>query len=90
MVLRRSTLSRLLDRPEGEGLLVRERCTTDRREAEVVLTDAGAAALRRAWPVYAQGIMTHFAALISEDEAASLAAILGRISDGARHPASVE
>ena len=84
MVLRRSTVTRLLDRLEADGLLVRERCATDRRGAVVVLTDAGTRALRRAWPVYARGIDAHFAAHISEEEARVLATVLGRVSDAAR------
>ena len=48
MVLRRSTLTRLLDRLEADGLLARERNTADRRGANVVLTEVGAEALRRA------------------------------------------
>jgi len=84
VVLRRSTLTRLLDRLEADGLLVRERCATDRRGAVVALTDAGARALRRAWPVYARGIDAHFAALVSKEEARVLATALGRVSDAAR------
>lgn len=84
VVLRRSTLTRLLDRLEANGLLVRERHATDRRGAVVVLTEAGMAALRRAWPVYARGIDAHFAALVSEEEARALATALGRVSDAAR------
>lgn len=84
VVLRRSTLTRLLDRLEADELLVRERCATDRRGAVVVLTGAGTAALRRAWPVYARGIDAHFAALVSDEEAHVLASVLGRVSDAAR------
>jgi len=84
VVLRRSTLTRLLDRLEADELLVRERCATDRRGAVVVLTSAGMAALRRAWPVYARGIDAHFAALFSDEEARVLASVLGRVSDAAR------
>lgn len=85
MVLRRSTHTRLLDRLEADGLLVRERCTTDRRGANVILTEVGAEALRRAWPIYGHGIAAHFASLISEEEATTLAEALARVSDAARH-----
>jgi DNA-binding MarR family transcriptional regulator len=84
MVLRRSTLTRLLDRLEEEGLVVRERCGTDRRGAYVVLTEDGARTLRQAWPVYARGIAAHFTSLISDDEARLLTATLERISEAAR------
>jgi DNA-binding MarR family transcriptional regulator len=84
MVLRRSTLTRLLDRLEEEGLVVRERCGTDRRGAYVVLTEGGARTLRGAWPAYARGIYAHFTSLISEEEARTLASILERVSAAAR------
>ncbi len=44
----RSRLSHHLGRMERRGLLVREDCAVDSRGAEVVLTDAGATAFRRA------------------------------------------
>lgn len=44
----RSRLSHHLGRMEGRGLIRRDDCATDNRGAEIVLTDAGAAAFRRA------------------------------------------
>lgn len=79
VVLSRSGLTRLVDRLEGEGLLTRERMSTDRRGAYAVLTEAGYRAIRRAWPVYARGIQTHFAARLSDDDTATLTALLTRI-----------
>ncbi|HEV2235627.1 MAG TPA: MarR family transcriptional regulator [Ktedonobacterales bacterium] len=79
IVLNRSTLTRRVDRLEREGLLAREPCGTDRRGACAVLTDRGRAALRGAWPVYARGIATYFAAHLSTDEARVLAEVLGRV-----------
>lgn len=44
----RSRLSHHLGRMEARGLIRRDDCATDSRGAEIVLTDAGAAAFRRA------------------------------------------
>src|SRR5947209_4747658 len=55
VVLSRSGLTRLVDRLEAEGLLIRERSGADRRGAYAVVTEEGIAALRRTWPVYARG-----------------------------------
>jgi DNA-binding MarR family transcriptional regulator len=72
IVLSRSGLTRLVDRLEAEGLLFRERSGTDRRGAYAVLTDKGLAALRQTWPVYAKGIVEHFACFLSNKEASIL------------------
>ena len=84
IVLSRSTLTRVLDRLEAGGLLVRERAETDRRGAYAVLTERGRDALRRAWPVYARGISAHFARYLGDDEVRVLTEALGRIDAAAR------
>lgn len=84
VVLSRSGLTRMVDRLERAGLLRREPCPDDRRGAYAVLTDAGAAALRRTWPTYARGIAAHFARHLSDDEAWTVAATLGRVRDAVR------
>jgi DNA-binding MarR family transcriptional regulator len=84
IVLSRSTLTRVVDRLEADGLLVRERAQTDRRGAYAVLTETGRAALKRAWPVYARGIHAHFARYLSEEEVRTLTEALGRIDAAAR------
>ena len=84
VVLSRSGLTRLIDRLEAQGYLVRERASTDRRGAFAVLTDKGRAALRRAWPIYAQGIHNHFASLLSDNEVSALTEALERVLAAAR------
>ena len=80
VVLSRSGLTRLVDRLEDDGLLTREGATEDRRGAYAVLTDAGYQTVRRAWPVYARSIQTHFAARLSQEEAATLTVLLERMT----------
>ncbi len=84
IVLSRSGLTRLVDRLEAEGLLFRERSGTDRRGAYAVLTDAGLAALRQTWPVYAHGIAEHFACYLSDEEVRTLIEVFQRVMAGAR------
>jgi DNA-binding MarR family transcriptional regulator len=79
VLLSRSGLTRLVDRLENEGLLRREIDPQDRRGFFAVLTDAGLAAMRAAWPVYQAGIVEHFARHLSDDDAAALARMLSRM-----------
>jgi DNA-binding MarR family transcriptional regulator len=62
--LSRTGLTRLVDRLEREGLIRREAAPEDRRGFYVVLTAAGAALLRRMWPVYEAVLDEIFAARI--------------------------
>jgi DNA-binding MarR family transcriptional regulator len=79
VVLSRSGLTRLVDRLEERNFLRRETDPQDRRGFYVYITEAGIAAMRAAWPVYAKGIQEHFANLLSEEEAAVLAKVFGAI-----------
>ena len=84
VVLSPSGITRLIDRLEGERLLVRERSSTDRRAAYAVLTPQGLKAVRQTWPVYARGIEMHFARFLSDREVQTLTAMLDRIFHAAR------
>ena len=79
VVLSRSTLTHLVERIEGQGLVKRERSDSDRRGAYAVLTDRGYAALRKAWPIYAHGIATYFASHLQPEDIQTLTAALSRI-----------
>ncbi len=79
VVLSRSGLTRLVDRLEAEGLLIRDRCGTDRRGAYAVITEQGIAALRKAWPVYARGISQYFARWLTQEDAQIFVAALEHI-----------
>jgi DNA-binding MarR family transcriptional regulator len=60
VVLSRTGLVRLVDRIEAAGLLRREPVSEDGRGAYVVISDEGAATLRRMWPVYRRHIEQDF------------------------------
>jgi DNA-binding MarR family transcriptional regulator len=83
VVLSRSGLTRLVDRLEAEGLLLRDRSGVDRRGAYAVITEKGIAALRRIWPIYARGIAEYFAMWLTVEEAELMEAVLGRILQAA-------
>ena len=79
VVLSRSGLTRLVDRLEAEGLLLRDRSGTDRRGAYAVITEQGIATLRQTWPTYARGIAEYFAQWLTLEEAQLLESAFGRM-----------
>jgi DNA-binding MarR family transcriptional regulator len=80
VVLSRSGVTRLVDRMERDGLVRREACPEDRRSMYAALTPKGKRALEQARPVHFQGIAEHFARHLSDDEAKTLTAALGRMA----------
>lgn len=84
VVLSRSTLTHLVERLEAQGLVRRERSDQDRRGAYAVLTDQGHAELRRAWPIYAQGIAEHFARHLHPEEIGSITDATTRVLSALR------
>jgi DNA-binding MarR family transcriptional regulator len=87
VTISRSGLTRLVDRIEAAGLLRRRPSADDRRGTEIVLTKAGAAMLRRMWPVYAAEIQRSFVDVLGDDEVAALRDALVRVHEAARQPA---
>jgi len=68
VLLSNSGLSRLVDRIESKGLVVRKNCPSDRRSFFVTLTDEGAVMLERMWPVYARGVAEDFLPALGSNE----------------------
>lgn len=79
MVLSRSNLTRLCDRLEKEGLILREQCAEDRRGLFAALTPPGAELRRAMWSVYKQAVEQHFSAHLTDSEASELASVLMRL-----------
>jgi DNA-binding MarR family transcriptional regulator len=77
--LTRSGVTRLANRLEGAGLLRREGHGRDRRGSCAVLTDRGLDEWRRAKDVFARTVAEHFGSHLSDAEAETLNAVLGRI-----------
>jgi DNA-binding MarR family transcriptional regulator len=78
VTISRGGLTKLVDRLEGAGLLVREPCPTDRRGFDAVLTAKGRGVLRQIWPVY-ERVLVESLAPLTESEAAATAATLERL-----------
>jgi len=66
VLLSRSGVSRLVDRLEASGLVVRAACREDARVSWATLTDAGLARVREASPAHFRGVEAHFLARIPE------------------------
>lgn len=79
VLLSKSGLTRLVDRMERAGLVIREPCERDRRGTFARLTDAGLERLRACAPVHLRGVAQHFTSHLTDDEVATLAAAFDRI-----------
>jgi DNA-binding MarR family transcriptional regulator len=63
----RSRLSHHLGRMESRGLVTREKCLTDNRGAEVVLTESGASMFRRASAPHLKAVQELFLDALDEN-----------------------
>lgn len=86
VVLSRSGVTRLVDRMERAGFVERQRCPSDRRGTEAVITADGRKALRQSWPVHARGVAEHFAQHLDANELKVLTAALGRMGPSDSDP----
>jgi len=84
VVLSRSGVSRLVDRLEASGLVVRAACAEDARVSWATLTDAGYERLLDASPVHLRGIETHFLAQIPDGDREALVRVLEGVARGLR------
>jgi len=79
VLLSRSGLTRLVDRLQQEGLVVRVPYPGDARGLWTVLTDAGLERLRAAAPTHLAGVAQHWLAHFDDDELRTLGALLARV-----------
>jgi DNA-binding MarR family transcriptional regulator len=79
VILSRSGLTRLVDRLEREGLLVRESCASDARGAFAKLTPAGHEKLAGARATHLAGVRTLFLEHVSAEELEVLGAVWARV-----------
>ena len=82
VLLSRSGVTRLVDRLEREGLLVRDTCDDDGRGLYAVLTRKGEEVLERARPTHLAGVRERFLRHFSEDELEHMAAYWERVLPG--------
>jgi len=83
VLLSRSGLTRLVDRMEHDGLLLRERCEDDARGYHAVITDKGRALFRRARKTHLDGVRERFLSHLSRDELRTLGELWERVAPGA-------
>src|SRR4051794_2365512 len=83
VLLSRSGTTRLVDRLERDGLLVRDTCTDDGRGTYAVLTDKGEALLLRARRTHLDGVRERFLRHFGPDELHALAGMWDRVLPGA-------
>jgi MarR family transcriptional regulator, 2-MHQ and catechol-resistance regulon repressor len=76
-----SGITRLLDRLEEQGYVGKGECKEDARVSYAILTDAGLAKIKAAWPEHVDAVERRVAAVLSEDEIHTLRELLARLSD---------
>ncbi len=84
MIIHKSSLTRLVDRMEDAGLVVREPCVTDGRGHFAVLTRDGREMFRRAAPVHLRGVQREFARHLTETDLIALQRILAKLPGASR------
>jgi DNA-binding MarR family transcriptional regulator len=83
VLLSRSGMTRLVDRLEKDGLVLRDGCTDDGRGSYAVLTEKGAAVLAEARHTHLGGVREKFLAQFDEGELRVLAGYWERVLPGA-------
>jgi DNA-binding MarR family transcriptional regulator len=79
-LIAQSNISRLIDRLAEQGYVARAPCEEDGRGQRVVITKAGREMRKRMWPVYASAIGEAVGRRLSERDAATLGALLGKLA----------
>ena len=82
VLLSQSGITRLVDRLERAGYVVRRPCDADRRVLYAELTEAGSARLAEARPTHLAGVRARFLARFAADELDELAAAWERVRPG--------
>ena len=86
LLLSRSGLTRLVERMEREGLVIREHSLEDRRNVYAVITPKGRTTLERALPGHRSGIQEHFLRHLSDEEVQGLHVALAKILKAEKAP----
>ncbi|MFC4050520.1 MarR family winged helix-turn-helix transcriptional regulator [Actinomadura syzygii] len=81
VLLSRSGLTRLVDRMERAGLVVRQSCPSDARGLYAVLTAAGRDRLDEATPTYRRGVRDYLLSHLDEPDLRALGHLLDRLTD---------
>jgi DNA-binding MarR family transcriptional regulator len=81
VLLSRSGITRLVDRLEASGMVVRSACVTDARGAEAALTDRGLERLRAASRTHLEGVQRYFLDPIGDEDRSAVERAGARILD---------
>ena len=81
ILLAQYNLSRLVERLDRAGHVRRAAVAEDGRGQRLSITASGRELRRAMWPAYAAAVRRHFGAALSDAEAASLATLLGRLTE---------
>jgi DNA-binding MarR family transcriptional regulator len=84
MLIHKSSLTRLVDRMEDGGLVVREPCVEDGRGHYAVVTREGRETFRRAAPVHLRGIQREFGRHLTESDVIALQRVFAKLPGSAR------
>lgn len=79
LLVSRSGATRLIDRMERDGHVIRERCSQDGRGQYAVLTAEGLATLDRARPTHLRGVRGRFLSQIDDQQLMAVGAAFTRI-----------
>jgi DNA-binding MarR family transcriptional regulator len=85
VLLSRSGLTRLVDRLEREGVIVRQSCDSDARGSFAALTPAGRAKLEAARPTHLAGVRSLFLSHFTPAELDALGEAWERVFPGVAH-----
>jgi DNA-binding MarR family transcriptional regulator len=82
VLLSQSGVTRLVDRLERQGLVVREPCPSDRRGLHARITDEGRRRLAEARPTHLAGVRDRFLSRLDDEDLRALAGIWERLRAG--------
>lgn len=82
LLISRSGLTRLVERMEKEGLVIREHSLEDRRNVYAVITPKGRTTLEGALPGHGNGVQEHFLRHLSDEEVKGLHVALAKVLKG--------
>lgn len=88
--LSQSGISRMVSKMEQAGLLHRESVEHDRRNVEVVMTEAGKDVFVRATPIHNAAVQQHFGASLSERDTAALNKVLKKVARASGKPDGID
>jgi DNA-binding MarR family transcriptional regulator len=79
VLIAQSNISRLIDRMQADGYVVRRPHEEDGRGQVVAITEKGRALRKRMWPIYAEMIGTVVSSKVSDRDATTLSGYLDRL-----------